>query len=385
VSKNSTILIVGAGFSGAVIAARLADNGYKVDVVDARCHLAGNCHTEKDDDTGIMLHKYGPHIFHTDNEKIWRYVNRYSEFKPYVNRVRARVGDAIYSLPINLHTINQFFAKTLSPDEARSHIEQLGDKSISHPVTFKDQALRYVGKALYKAFFEGYTKKQWGVSPSELPASILKRLPVRFTYDDNYFNHKYQGIPVDGYTRVIENMLNHPSITITLDKKISREEARQYKHAFYSGPIDEWFSHAEGRLGYRTLDFEEIRCAGDYQGCAVMNYCDENVPYTRITEHKYFSPWNKNKDTVAFKEFSRRCEAGDIPYYPIRLVKEKALLTRYVDMALKEKGVSFIGRLGTYRYLDMDVTIAEALLAADRYLECQKTGDVVPAFFVDVV
>lgn len=384
-SKESTILVVGAGFSGAVIASRLAKEGYKIDVVDSRDHLAGNCHTEKDAETGIMLHKYGPHIFHTDDKKVWDYVSQYGKFMPYVNRVKATVEGAVYSLPINLHTINQYFSKTLNPTDAFEFIKSLGDDSIVDPETFKEQALKFVGQELYEAFFEGYTKKQWGVDPSTLPASILKRLPVRFTYEDNYFNHEFQGIPVNGYTSIVSNMLDHPNIEVTLGRKVSRQEALQYKHVFYSGPIDEWFDCSEGRLGYRTLDFEEIRSVGDYQGCAVMNYCDEAIPFTRITEHKYFEPWNRYSETIAYKEYSRESRDGDVPYYPIRLVGEKELLGRYAKLALKEKGVSFIGRLGTYRYLDMDVTIAEALNAADAYIRCQRDNKDVPAFFVEVI
>lgn len=384
-SGGDNILIVGAGFSGAVIASQLAKNGYKVTVADSREHVAGNCHTERDAETGIMIHKYGPHIFHTDDEKVWRYINDFGEFKPYVNHVKATVDDAVYSLPINLHTINQYFSKVLRPAEAVEFIKSLGDQSIVNPVTFKQQALRFVGKDLYEAFFEGYTKKQWGVDPADLPASILKRLPVRFTYDDNYFNHKYQGIPVEGYTQLINNILDHKNISMRLGEKISRKESLAYDYVFYSGPIDEWFEHSEGRLGYRTLDFEEIRMVGDYQGCAVMNYCNESVPYTRIAEHKYFEPWCNYDKTIAFKEYSRECEADDIPYYPVRLVNEKAMLQQYEKLALQEKNVSFIGRLGTYRYLDMDVTIAEALVAAEKFILCQEKGEKPPVFFVEVL
>lgn len=304
---------------------------------------------------------------------------------PYVNRVKSTVGGSVYSLPINLHTINQFFGKALSPAEAQTFLESIGDSSIFDPQSFEEQALRFVGKNLYEAFFKGYTKKQWGREPSELPASILKRLPVRFNYDDNYFNHKYQGIPKDGYTALVERMLDHPKITVQLNTKVSRGQAQGYDHVFYSGPIDEWFDCCEGRLGYRTLDFEEIRVDGDYQGCAVMNYGDESVPFTRIAEHKYFAPWETHEKSVAFKEYSRACEPGDIPYYPIRLIGEQELLKKYVAMAREEKGVSFVGRLGTYRYLDMDVTIAEALQAADAFLAAKANNDPVPAFFVEPI
>jgi len=304
---------------------------------------------------------------------------------PYINRVKSTVGGKVYSLPINLHTINQFFKKTFKPEEAKAFLAEIGNTNIAEPTSFEEQALRFVGKDLYEAFFKGYTKKQWGLEPSELPASILKRLPVRFNYDDNYFNHKYQGMPKEGYTAMVERMLDHPLINVELGRKVTRADIGGYDHVFYSGPIDEWFGYEEGRLGYRTLDFEEVRTEGDYQGCAVMNYGDESVPFTRIAEHKHFAPWETHDKTVAFKEYSRECEPGDIPYYPIRLVGEQAMLRKYVELARQESNVSFVGRLGTYRYLDMDVTIAEALQAADIFLEAKKQDTAVPSFFVEPI
>ena len=380
-----SVLIVGSGFSGAVIAHKLALEGLRVRVIDQRNHVAGNCYTQRDSKTNVMVHQYGPHIFHTDNELVWNFISQFTEFMPYVNRVKSTVNGSVYSLPINLHTINQFFGKTLNPTEAKELLESIGDSSITEPQSFEQQALRFVGKDLYEAFFKGYTQKQWGLEPSELPASILKRLPVRFNYDDNYFNHKYQGMPKEGYTEIIDRMLEHPLITVELDTKITRKEASGYTHVFYSGPIDEWFDYSEGRLGYRTLDFEEILAEGDYQGCAVMNYGEENVPYTRIVEHKHFAPWESHDKTIAFKEHSRTCEAGDTPYYPIRLVGEQAQLKKYIELARQESGVSFVGRLGTYRYLDMDVTIAEALDAANIYLASLKNNTKTPAFFVEPI
>jgi UDP-galactopyranose mutase len=379
------ILIVGAGFSGAVIAHKLAMNGYKCKVVDSRPHVAGNCYSERDPATKIMLHKYGPHIFHTDNEKVWNFITQFSEMKPYVNRVKSTVAGKVYSLPINLHTINQFYSKSLNPKEAEEFIHGLGDTSISDPQTFEEQALRFVGRDLYEAFFKGYTKKQWGLDPSQLPASILKRLPVRFSYDDNYFNHRFQGMPQDGYTEIVQKLLSHPNISVELGVKIQKAETAGYEHIFYSGPIDEWFGFSEGRLGYRTLDFKEIRAEGDIQGCAVMNYGDESVPYTRIAEHKHFAPWEKHTGSIAYKEFSRACEEGDTPYYPIRLVTEQQQLKKYVEMARRATGVSFVGRLGTYRYLDMDVTIGEALDVAEKFLAYRKGGENIPAFFVEPI
>ncbi|MDO5650620.1 MAG: UDP-galactopyranose mutase [Moraxella sp.] len=376
------ILIVGAGFSGAVIARRFAEVGYQVSVIDARNHLGGNCHTQRDEETGVMVHTYGPHIFHTDNERVWAYINQFGEMMPYVNRVKAVSQGAVYSLPINLHTINQLFGRTCNPSEAQALIESEADLSIIDPQTFKEQALRFVGDKLYRVFFYGYTKKQWGVEPSQLPASILKRLPVRFNYDDNYFNHRYQGMPKEGYTKIVQNILDHENITLKLNTPFAVEMKAQYSHIFWSGALDTWFNHEAGRLGYRTLDFEKHVSEGDVQGNAVINYCDEQVPFTRITEHKHFAPWEYHEKSVYYKEYSRTCTQKDIPYYPIRLVDDKALLEQYIDKAMAEIGVTFVGRLGTYRYLDMDVTILEALETADYVLKCWQHHRPAPAFFV---
>jgi UDP-galactopyranose mutase len=378
----SQIAMVGAGFSGAVVARELAETGIAIDVFDARPHVAGNCHTERDPDTGVMVHQYGPHIFHTDNERVWQYLNRFTRFMPYVNRVKTTARGQVFTLPINLHTINQFYGKTFSPAEAKAFIEQQADQSIKDPQNFEEQALRFVGKDLYETFFKGYTRKQWGCDPTQLPASILKRLPVRFTYDDNYFFHQHQGMPEHGYTAIVEQILDHERITVHLATRFDRAQAADYEHVFWSGAIDAWFDYELGRLGYRTLDFKPIRADGDYQGCAVMNYGDEAVPYTRISEHKYFSPWETHERTICFEEYSRACQPDDIPYYPIRLVEEKTLLTRYVERAKVEKHISFLGRLGTYRYLDMDVTIGEALATADEYLRLAKNRAPIPTFFV---
>lgn len=380
------ILLVGAGLSGAVIGRHLAEAGHRITIVDARDHVAGNCHTGRDAETGVMVHVYGPHIFHTDDAEVWDYVNRFETFQPYKNRVKTTSRDprgelGVFSLPVNLHTINQFFRKTLRPDEARAFItEEQADTSIADPQTFEEQALRFVGRDLYEAFFKGYTIKQWGVQPSELPASILKRLPVRFNYDDNYFFHRFQGMPENGYTAMVERILDHPAIELRLGTQFSRDQAGDYDHVFYSGPLDGWFDYELGRLGYRTLDFERFSYQGDYQGCAVMNYGEVDVPYTRITEHKHFAPWESHEGSVCYREFSRACTPEDIPYYPIRQVREKALLADYVARAEAERGVTFVGRLGTYRYLDMDVTIREALDAARTFLTHAEDGTAMPAF-----
>ncbi|MBS1041372.1 UDP-galactopyranose mutase [Gluconobacter cerinus] len=376
--------IVGAGFSGAIIARHLSEKGHKVLLLDERSHIAGNCHTERDEATGVMVHRYGPHIFHTADQRAWDYIQQFGTFQPYINRVKAISQGRMYTLPVNLLTINQFFNTTMSPKEARAFIEEKADTSIKEPKNFEEQALSMIGPELYKAFFYGYTRKQWGLEPTELPASILKRLPLRFNYDDNYFNHPYQGMPEEGYSAIVENILKSENIEIRLNTKFE-DLSEEFQHVFYTGPIDRYFDFRLGRLGYRTLDFERIDSDGDYQGAAVINYCDQDVPFTRISEHKHFAPWEADslKKTVSFREYSRLAEPKDVPYYPIRLANEKTMLDNYISLARDTKGVSFLGRLGTYRYLDMDVTISEALKACDQIDELLAADTPLPAFFID--
>ena len=361
--------MAGAGFSCAVLARELVKSGkYQVEIFEEKSHVAGNCHTTRDQDSQIMVHHFGPHIFHTSREDVWNYVQQFAKFGPYVNRVKAVTDKGIFSLPINLMTINQFFGKTMSPQEAQEFVSQLGDKSIGEAHSFEEQALKFLGKELYQNFFYGYTKKQWGVEPSTLPASILQRLPVRFNYDDNYYNSKYQGIPLDGYTAIVEKILDHPDIKLQLGRKFEPQQSKDFDHVFYSGPMDSFFAYNLGRLQYRSLVFEKFERSGDYQGNAVINYCQEKVPFTRITEHKHFAPWETHEKTICFQEYSKLAEPADIPYYPLRLTDDKLLLQKYVELALKEPKVTFIGRLGTYRYLDMHVVIGESLDLAQQLL-----------------
>ncbi len=377
------ICIVGAGITGAVIAREFAETGHDVLVIDERNHVAGNCYTERDMATGIMVHKYGPHIFHTDNKEIWDYVNKYCQMVSYTNRVKAVCGDRVYSLPVNLHTINQLFDKSLNPSEASEFITNVSRRDIIEPANFEEQALFMVGEKIYRTFFEGYTRKQWGIDPKLLPASILKRLPVRFNYDDNYYSHKYQGIPHSGYTDMIKNILEHKNITISLNNKYE-DINNSFDHVFYSGPLDRYFGYCYGRLEYRTLKFEEIRCEGDFQGNAVINYCDYEIPFTRITEHKYFAPWEKDSfsASICYKEYSTKCDLFDEPYYPIRFVTNNDLLAAYIKLALTQKSITFVGRLGTYRYIDMDIAVAEALDTARKSIIFLDEGHQPPVFFV---
>jgi UDP-galactopyranose mutase len=330
-----------------------------------------------------MVHTYGPHIFHTQHEHVWEFITRFGVMMPYRHRVRAMVGDKAFQMPMNLTLINEFFGTSFSPAEAEAFIATKADSTITNPVSFEDQGLRFVGRELYDAFFAGYTKKQWGVDPTELPASVLARLPLRFTADDSYFNHPHQGIPEHGYTPIVQAILEHENISVHLSTRFERSQSSSYDHVVWTGPIDAYFGFEYGRLAYRTLDFEQQVSDGDFQGCPVLNYCDEQVPYTRITEHKHFAPWENHDQTVTYTEFSRLCGENDTPYYPIRLVKETDQLVNYVHQARTQKGVTFLGRLGTYRYLDMDVTIHEALAAASAMLKAIDDNEDIPPFFTD--
>lgn len=390
--NSKRYLIVGAGFSGAVLGRELAEkSGGSVLVLDERKHLGGNCHTERDRDTGVMVHQYGPHIFNTDNERVWNYVNLHGDFRPFINRVKAHTTRGMFSMPINLLTINQFFGKTMGPDEAKKFVKSLGDTSIEEPQNFEEQGLKMLGRDLYEAFFKGYTIKQWGCDPKDLPASVLKRLPIRFNYDDNYYSKKHQGIPADGYTEVIRRILDHPKIEVRLGEKFdasaSRHSPSTFSHLFYTGPIDAFFEYCEGRLGYRTVTFERISTnSSDYQGNAVINYPGSEVPFTRIHEHKHFTPWEQHEKTVAFREYSKETEPSDIPYYPKRLASDKEILQKYRLLAESRSSsmahipTSFLGRLATYRYMDMEAVVGEALEFADRFLTADRENLARPVF-----
>jgi len=369
-----TILITGAGLSGAVIARQLAEAGYSITVIDEKPEVGGHCQTYRDEQTGVMVHKYGPHIFHTLMDDVWEYVNRFATFKPYTNRVKAKTDKGVFSLPVNLLTLSQFFNKPFSPREAYDFIQSKADTSITEPANFEEQALSLMGEELYKAFFHGYTLKQWGRDPKELPASVLKRLPFRFNYDDNYFTHPHQGIPEEGYTQLIANILDHPQVTLMLNTPYEKGMEKDFHHMFYSGQLDRYFDFKLGRLEYRTLDFEKFypgdkeTLKGDYQGAAVVNYCSPQVPFTRITEHKHFAPWEEHEKTVCYREFSRKCEPEDTPYYPVLLSGRNDLLEAYKKEADKLDNITFVGRLGLYRYFDMDMTVAAAFKTVKDFL-----------------
>ena len=379
---SSRYLIIGAGFSGSVLANRLSEQlDCAIDIWDERNHIGGNCYTERDKETGIMVHKYGPHIFNTDKKEIWDFVNSFVEFKPYVHRVKAMSNGKMYSLPVNLDTINSLFEKKFTAAEAKAFLETLADDSIENPQNFEEQALRFIGKQLYYAFFYGYTKKQWGCEPAELPASVLKRIPIRFNYDDNYHNNTYTGIPVDGYTSLFVKLMEDKPIKLFINKKYtSCEDTSAYDHVFFTGPIDAYFNYKHGKLGYRTVTFETHRALGDFQGTSQINYCDEKSPYTRIVEHKHFAPWEKHEKTIYCKEFSKETESSDIPYYPKRLEADNLLFRKYHEEAMQLKGVSFLGRLATYRYMDMQHVIEEALEFSKEFINSVQVNQPAPIF-----
>jgi len=309
------VLVVGAGFSGAVFARELAEKGgIRCLVIDERGHVGGNCHTERDCETGVLTHRYGPHIFHTSNERVWSYVRKFGEWIPFVNRVKAKIDKGVFSLPINLHTINQFFGKCFSPKEAAAFLETVGDRSIGAPQNFEEQALRFLGRDLYEAFFYGYTKKQWGCEPRELPTSILKRLPVRFNYNDAYYNSRWQAMPMEGYTAVIARMLDHELIEVKLSTSFDRAAMDEFSATCFTGPIDGYFECCHGRLGYRTVFWQRDEGVGDLLGNAVMNFPGLEVPFTRRHAHKHFAPWEGHRKSLLFTEFSKETGDGDVPY-----------------------------------------------------------------------
>ncbi len=361
-SYKADFLIVGAGFAGSTFARCAAEAGYTIKIIDKRNHIGGNCFTYKDEETEVEVHKYGPHIFHTNSLEIWEFINRFTEFYPYIHRVKANYKGRIYSLPINLHTINQFFNKAFNPSEAEKFVEQerVKIKKISN---FEEYVISSLGAKLYKAFFKFYTIKQWGVDPKEIPISTAKRLPIRFNYDDNYFNDSYQGIPKDGYTTIFINMLKHANISLELNSDFKAYKSNwrnNYKFLVYTGSIDEYFDYLFGFLPYRTVKFEEIRDK-EIIGTAVLNFTDLAYPYTRIHEHKWFTPQKKFNSSIAFKEYSNLTDSRFEPYYPIRNPENDKLYEKYSKLILEEKDVIFIGRLAEYRYYDMHQVIGSAL------------------------
>ena len=377
---NYDLVVVGSGLFGLTIAEQAASRwGLRVAIVERRSHLGGNAYSEIDPETGIEVHKYGAHLFHTSNERVWEYVNRFTSFTSYVHRVWTTVDGVVYPMPVNLGTINQFFSAAYGPDEARALIAQQAAEVDGQDITdFESKGVSLVGRPLFEAFFKNYTAKQWQTDPKDLPASIISRLPVRYNYDSRYFNDKYEGLPVDGYTAWMERMVASDLIDVYLDTDFFDPENPLNKAAVvgkvpvvYTGPVDRYFDYSAGDLSWRTVDFEkEVVETGDYQGCSVMNYGNIDVPFTRIIEFRHFHPERdyQDKKTVIFREFSRFADHGDEPYYPVNTAQDRERLEQYRELMKNEDRVFFGGRLGTYKYLDMHMAIASALTMLDNEL-----------------
>lgn len=378
------LIVVGSGFFGLTVAERTASQlGKRVLVLERREHLGGNAYSEAEPETGIEVHRYGAHLFHTSNKRVWDYVNQFTEFTGYQHRVFAMHGGQAYQFPMGLGLISQFLGRYLSPEEARAWVaEQASEIDSKEAQNLEEKAISLIGRPLYEAFVRDYTAKQWQTDPKELPAAVISRLPVRYTFDNRYFNDTYEGLPVDGYAAWLQKMADHPNIEVRLNTDFFdvRAEIPAGTPIVYTGPVDRYFDYSEGWLGWRTLDFEqEVLPVGDFQGTPVMNYNDADVPYTRIHEFRHFHPERDypSDKTVIVREFSRAAEKDDEPYYPINTPEDRAKLERYRELARKEaaeRNVVFGGRLGTYKYLDMHMAIGSALSVFDNKIAPHLTS-----------
>ena len=379
---NADLVIAGSGFFGLTIAERCADElGLRVLVVERRPHIGGNAYSEPEPETGIEIHRYGAHLFHTSNAQVWEYANRFTAFTGYQHRVFSIYKGRVYPLPINLATICEYFGAAMSPDEARALIaEQAAEVKAGQAANLEQKAVSLIGRPLYEAFIRGYTFKQWQTDPVDLPPEIITRLPVRYTFNNRYFSDTFEGLPAGGYTAWLERMAGHPAIEVRLGTDFSslRADAAGSVPVVYTGALDAYFGYAAGDLGWRTLDFElEVLATGDFQGTPVMNYADADVPFTRIHEFRHFHPerdWYPGDKTVIMREFSRSARRGDEPYYPINTAADRERLLAYREMATREPGVLFGGRLGTYKYLDMHMAIGSALTMYENRLRPFFTG-----------
>jgi UDP-galactopyranose mutase len=373
---NADVVIVGSGLFGLTIAERCAnDLGLKVLVLDRRYHVGGNAYSAPEPETGIEVHKYGAHLFHTSNKRVWEYVNRFTAFTGYQHRVFTKFEGQVYTFPMNLALINQFFGKSFTPTEARQLVsEQASEIATADATNLEEKAISLIGRPLYEAFVRGYTAKQWQTDPKDLAPEIITRLPVRYTFDNRYFNDTYEGLPVDGYTAWLERMVDHRNIEVRLNTDFFdvRDEFVGQVPVVYTGPLDAYFANSAGQLSWRTVDLDvSVENVGDYQGTSVMNYADEDVPYTRIHEFRHFHPerdWYPKDRTVIVHEYSRFAQPGDEPYYPINTAEDRAKLLAYRGLAKAEPNVLFGGRLGTYKYLDMHMAIGSALNMYDNTL-----------------
>lgn len=370
------VVIAGAGLFGLTVARRLAEAGRRVVVMEKRDHVGGNAHSYTDPETNIEVHSYGAHIFHTNNQRVWDWMQRFCDWQPYEHRVFTRHLGRVYPLPLSLATINSFYGAGLSPDGARGLVKEAArrariDGAITNPRSLEEWALCEIGRPLYEAFIRGYTEKQWQTDPRELPADVIKRLPVRYNYDTRYFSDRFQAMPKPGYGALAARMADHPNIEVNLGVQFAPESTHNVigqVPVVYTGPLDAYFGYDEGRLRWRTLDFHtQWLPIDDYQGTAVMNEADAEVTHTRTIEFRHFTPERamSAEKTLIAQEYSREAKPGDEPYYPVNTTEDRELLLRYRERARQEPGVHFGGRLGTYQYLDMHMAVASALVLTD--------------------
>ncbi len=371
---NTDLVVVGSGLFGLTVAERCArDLGLRVLVLDRRPHIGGNAYSAPDPETGIEVHQYGAHLFHTSNQRVWDYVNEFTSFTGYQHRVFTTYRGRVYPMPISLATICEYFGRAVTPTEARALVaEQAGEIDSADAQNLEEKGISLIGRPLYEAFIRGYTLKQWQTDPKELPPEIIARLPVRYTFDNRYFNDTFEGLPTNGYTAWLEKMADDDKIEVRLDTDFfdMRHDILGNVPVVYTGPVDQYFDNELGHLSWRTIDLEtSVEPVGDFQGTSVMNYADEDVPFTRIIEPRHFHPERGDRyptdRTVIQREYSRFAEVGDEPYYPINTAEDRARLLEYRDLAKAEKQVLFGGRLGTYKYLDMHMAIGAALSMYD--------------------
>ena len=369
------LVVVGSGFYGLTVAQQAAERlGLKVLVLERRNHIGGNAYSDFDPETGIEVHKYGSHLFHTSNERVWEYVNRFTAFNDYKHLVWAKHKGDLYPMPINLDTINQFFKKDLNSEQARAFIQgQVDENDPSSASNLEERAIALIGQPLYEAFIKGYTEKQWQTDPKLLPADVINRLPMRFTKEHRYFNDTYEGLPLSGYTAWLENMADHPNIEVKLNQDFFelKSDLSGQVPIVYTGAIDRYFDYEFGELGWRTLDFEfEIIPTGNFQNTSVVNYSDLDVAFTRIHEYRHLHPERDYQDesTYISREYSRFASRDDEPYYPVNTDTDREKLIQYRTVIDNEKNVWFGGRLGSYQYLDMHMAIASALTAFDNQI-----------------
>lgn len=360
-------LIVGSGLFGSVFARQMTDAGKNCLVIESREHIGGNVYSENVG--GIEVHTYGPHIFHTNSDEIWNYVNRFARFNSFVNRPKVRHGDRLFSFPLNLMTLHQLWG-VMTPEEARQKLDTV-KIPIDNPQNLEEKVLSQVGKEIYETFIKGYTEKQWQRDPKELPEFIINRLPIRLTFDDNYFFDKYQGCPIGGYTKMVQKMLDGIEVKTGVDYFSDRNYWNSVADKLvFTGKIDEFYDYRFGELQYRSLRFETERLQGDFQGNAIVNFPEKKFPYTRIVEHKHFEPENlsKNLHTIITKEYSKEYVRGDVPYYPINDAKNTDTFSKYEQLSKLESNVIFGGRLSEYKYYDMHQVIGSALMKSKREL-----------------